>query len=243
MAESGHLDGVDYLFALHVGLDHPTGEIVAGVESPLAMAHLTATFEGASAHAGKAPNEGANAMQAAAVAIQNAYGIARHRDGATRVNVGRIEGGSASNVIAEEVTIDAEVRGETTALMTYARTELERILYAAAELHDCDVTPHVISESPCVDSHPALQEVVGNVAWGVDGVEHVIPSEEFGVSEDGTYLMQQVQDAGGLASYVLVGTDHPTSHHTPTFDIDEESLAIGVNILSETFVELSRRRP
>jgi len=182
-------------------------------------------------------------MQAAAVAIQNAYGIARHRDGATRVNVGRIEGGSASNVIAEEVTIDAEVRGETTALMTYARTELERILYAAAELHDCDVAPHVISESPCVDSHPALREVVGNVAWDVDGVERVIPSEEFGVSEDGTYLMQQVQDAGGLASYVLVGTDHPTSHHTPTFDIDEESLAIGVNILSDTFVELSRRRP
>ena len=90
MAESGHLDGVDYLFALHIGLGHPTGEIVAGVESPLAMAHLTATFEGASAHAGKAPNEGANAMQAAAAAIQNAYGIARHRDGATRVNVGRI---------------------------------------------------------------------------------------------------------------------------------------------------------
>jgi len=58
MAESGHLDGVDYLFALHVGLDHPTGEIVAGVESPLAMAHLTATFEGASAHAGRRANEG-----------------------------------------------------------------------------------------------------------------------------------------------------------------------------------------
>jgi aminobenzoyl-glutamate utilization protein A len=243
MAESGHLDDLDYLFALHVGLDHPTGEIVAGVESPLAMAHLTATFEGASAHAGKAPNEGANAMQAAAAAIQNAYGIPRHRDGATRVNVGRIEGGSASNVIAEEVTIDAEVRGETTALMTYARDELERILYAAAELHDCDVTPHVISESPCVDSHPALREVVGQVAWDVDGVTRVIPSEELGVSEDGTYLMRQVQDAGGLASYVLVGTDHPTSHHTPTFDVDEASLDIGATLLSETVLELSRRRP
>jgi aminobenzoyl-glutamate utilization protein A len=243
MAESGHLDDLDYLFALHIGLDHPTGEIVAGVESPLAMAHLTATFEGASAHAGKAPNEGANAMQAAAAAIQNAYGIPRHRDGATRVNVGRIEGGSASNVIAEEVTIDAEVRGETTALMTYARDELERILYAAAELHDCDVTPHVISESPCVDSHPALREVVGQVAWDVDGVTRVIPSEELGVSEDGTYLMRQVQDAGGLASYVLVGTDHPTSHHTPTFDVDEASLDIGATLLSETILELSRRRP
>ena len=243
MAESGHLDDLDYLFALHIGLGHPTGEIVAGVESPLAMAHLTATFEGASAHAGKAPNEGANAMQAAAAAIQNAYGIPRHRDGATRVNVGRIEGGSASNVIAEEVTIDAEVRGETTALMTYARDELERVLYAAAELHDCDVTPHVISESPCVDSHPALREVVGQVAWDVDGVTRVIPSEELGVSEDGTYLMRRVQDAGGLASYVLVGTDHPTSHHTPTFDVDEASLDVGATLLSETILELSRRRP
>ncbi len=243
MAESGYLDDVDYLLALHIGLDHPTGEVVAGIEKPLAMAHLTATFEGASAHAGKAPNEGANAMQAAATAIQNAYGIPRHSDGLTRVNVGHIEGGTASNVIAEEVTMEAEVRGETTALMEYMRTELERVCYAAAEMHDCDVTPRVISESPRVDSHPALRDLVGNVAWEIDGVDRVVPSEEFGVSEDVTYLMQRVQDNGGLASYVLIGTDHPTSHHTPTFDVDEESLGIGVALLSETAIELSRRRP
>ncbi|MFB1065725.1 amidohydrolase [Natrinema sp. H-ect4] len=243
MAESGYLDDIDYLLALHIGLDHPTGEIVAGIEKPLAMAHLTATFEGASAHAGKAPNEGANAMQAAATAIQNAYGIPRHSDGLTRINVGRIEGGTASNVIAEEVTIEAEVRGETTALMEYTRTELERVCYAAAEMHDCDVTPRVISESPRVDSHPALRDLVGNVAWEIDGVERVVPTEEFGVSEDVTYLMERVQENGGLASYVLVGTDHPTSHHTPTFDIDEDSLEVGVTLLTETATELSRRRP
>jgi aminobenzoyl-glutamate utilization protein A len=243
MAESGYLDDIDYLLALHIGLDHPTGEIVAGIEKPLAMAHLTATFEGASAHAGKAPNEGANAMQAAATAIQNAYGIPRHSDGLTRINVGRIEGGTASNVIAEEVTIEAEVRGETTALMEYTRTELERVCYAAAEMHDCDVTPRVISESPRVDSHPALRDLVGNVAWEVEGVERVVPTEEFGVSEDVTYLMERVQENGGLASYVLVGTDHPTSHHTPTFDIDEDSLEVGVTLLTETATELSRRRP
>ncbi|SER10978.1 amidohydrolase [Natrinema salaciae] len=241
MAESGHLDDVDYLLALHIGLDHPTGEIVAGIEKPLAMAHLTATFEGASAHAGKAPNEGANAMQAAATAIQNAYGIPRHSDGMTRVNVGHIEGGTASNVIAEEVTIEAEVRGETTALMEYTRTELERVCYAAAEMHDCDVTPRVISESPRADSHPALRDLVAGIAREVDGVERVVPSTEFGVSEDVTYLMDHVQDDGGLASYVLVGTDHPTNHHTPTFDIDETSLEIGVSVLAETAVELSQR--
>ncbi|MUW15456.1 amidohydrolase, partial [Halorubrum sp. CBA1125] len=242
MAEGGHLDDVEYLLALHIGLDHPTGEVVAGIERPLAMAHLTATFEGASAHAGKAPNQGANAIQAAASAIQNAYAIPRHSDGLTRVNVGRIEGGDASNVIAEEVTIDAEVRGETTALMEYTRTELERVLYAAAEMHDCDVTPRMISESPRVDSHPALRDLVGNVAWGVDGIDRVIPTEEFGVSEDGTYLMQRVQDNDGLASYVLVGTTTDKPPHADV-DIDERSLEIGVSLLSETILELSRRRP
>ncbi|MFC6718190.1 amidohydrolase [Natrialbaceae archaeon GCM10025810] len=241
MAEGGHLDDVDYLLAVHVGLGHPTGEIVAGVEKPLAMAHVTATFEGASAHAGKAPNEGGNAMQAAATAIQNAYAIPRHADGMTRVNVGRIEGGTASNVIAEEITIEAEVRGETTGLMEYMRTELERVCYAAAEMHDCDVAPRVISESPRADSHPALRDLVATVARGVDGVERVVPTTEVGFSEDVTYLMDRVQDDGGLASYVLVGTDHPTNHHTPTFDVDEESLEIGVSVLAETAVELSKR--
>ena len=243
MTEGGYLDDVDYLFALHVGLDHPTGEIVAGIEKPLAMAHLTATFEGASAHAGKAPNEGGNAMQAAATAIQNAYAIPRHSDGMTRVNVGYIEGGTASNVIAEEITIDAEVRGETTGLMEYMRTELERVLYAAAEMHDCDVTPRIISESPRADSDPELRDIVVAVARETVGVDRVVETETFGVSEDVTYLMGRVQDNDGLASYLLVGTDHPTNHHTPTFDIDESTLEIGVSVVSDAILECSQQRP
>jgi len=243
MAEGGYLDDVDYLFALHLGLEHSTGEIVAGVEKPLAMAHMTATFEGASAHAGRAPNEGKNAMQAVATAIQNAYAIPRHTDGKTRINIGRIEGGTASNVIAEEITIEAEVRGETTGLMEYMRTELERVFYSAAEMHDCDVTPRVISESLRADSDPELREIVTDVANKTDNISHVVEKTSLGVSEDVTYLMDHVQRNGGLASYLLVGTDYPTKHHTPTFDIDESSLDIGVSIVSDSIVECSRLNP
>jgi len=46
MAESAYADDLDYLLAVHVGLDHPIGEVVAGIEKPLAMAHLDATIEG-----------------------------------------------------------------------------------------------------------------------------------------------------------------------------------------------------
>jgi aminobenzoyl-glutamate utilization protein A len=101
MAESGHLDDVDYLLAVHVGLDHPTGEVVAGVDGFLAVSQFRADFQGTAAHAGNHPEAGDSAVLALATAVQNLYAISRHDDGATRVNAGVIEGGTATNVVPE----------------------------------------------------------------------------------------------------------------------------------------------
>ncbi|EMA70761.1 amidohydrolase [Halorubrum aidingense JCM 13560] len=243
MAESRFADDLDYLLAVHVGLDHPTGEVVAGIEKPLAMAHLDAAIEGTSAHAGKAPNEGDNAMQAMGTAIVNAYGIPRHADGMTRVNVGKAEAGTASNVIAEHAHMEAEARGETTELMEFVKGRFERTVRAAATMHGCRATVDVVSESPRADSDPELQALVTEVAEGVDGVERVLPAADFGASEDATFLMERVQEEGGLATYLIVGTDHPTSHHTPTFDVDERSIQHGVDVLVGAIRDLERRHP
>ena len=243
MAESAYADGLDYLLAVHVGLDHPTGEVVAGIEKPLAMAHLDATIEGTSAHAGKAPNEGDNAMHAMGTAIVNAYGIPRHADGMTRVNVGKAEAGTASNVIAERAHMEAEARGETTELMEFVKRRFERTVRAAATMHGCRGTVDVVSESPRADSDPELQALVSGVAEGVDGIDTVLPAADFGASEDATFLMERVQEDGGLATYMIVGTDHPTSHHTPTFDVDERSIRHGVDVLVGAIRDLERRHP
>ena len=243
MAESRYASDLDYLFAVHVGLDHPTGEVVAGIDKPLAMCHVDATFRGTAAHAGKAPNQGDNAMQALGTAIQNAYGIPRHEDGMTRVNVGKAEAGTASNVIAERAHVEAEARGETTALKEYAKRRLRRTFRHSAEMHGCDLEFDVVSESPRADSDPELADVVATVARGVDGVESVVPSADFGASEDATFLMKRVQEGGGLASYLIVGTDHPTSHHTPMFDVDERSLATGVDVLAGSVLAVAEDGP
>ncbi len=243
MAKSEFADGLDYLLAIHIGLDHPTGEVVAGIEKPLAMCHVDATIEGTSAHAGKAPNEGANAMHAMGTAIENAYGIPRHRDGMTRVNIGYAEAGSASNIIAERAHMEAEARGETTELMEYMKDRLERTVRSAATMHGCQADVEVVSESPRADSDPELQALVSEVASEISGIDRVLPAADFGASEDATFLMERVQQDGGLATYLIVGTDHPTSHHTPTFDVDEESLEHGVDVLVETIRELERTHP
>ncbi len=238
MAESEHIDGIEYLFAVHLGLDHPTGEVVGGITKPLAMCHIEATFHGESVHAGQAPNEGHNAIQALTTAVQNTYAIPRHADGMTRINVGRIEGGTASNIVAERAHALAEARGETTELMQYARDEMRRIFESAAAMHDCTLEFDVVSESPRADSDPELASLVAEVADDDPRVDRTLQHAEFGVSEDATFLMEAVQKQGGLATYAIVGTDHPGDHHTPTFDIDERSLPTAVDMLAESIASV-----
>ncbi|WP_435147395.1 amidohydrolase [Halobaculum sp. P14] len=243
MADSELIDDVDYLFAAHVGLDHPTGEVVAGVDGFLAVSHFLAEFEGEPSHAGGHPEQGKNTVQAMAAAIQNLYGIPRHADGATRVNAGLVGGGTATNIIPEESFVEGEVRGETTELMEYMDEKAETVLQSAADMHEVDVTTERLGRAPSATSDQELVDIVADAAADVDGVDSVLDRDTLGGSEDATYLMQEVQNNGGYATYVGVGTDHPGGHHTSTFDVDEESLDIGVGLLSNAVLAAAEQRP
>ncbi|MFB6189549.1 MAG: amidohydrolase [Halapricum sp.] len=238
IAESGYLDDVEYLLAVHVGLDHPTGEVVAGIDGFLAVRHFRAEFDGESAHAGANPQNGRNAVQAMATAVQNLYAIPRHEDGATRVNAGQVGGGSATNIVPEDAYIEGEVRGETNDLLSHMSEKAETVLEHAAAMHDCEVSVSTEAEAPSADSDEHLVDVVYDVAGEHPAVTSLLRHAPLGGSEDATYLMQRVQDHGGLATYVGIGTDHPGGHHTATFDVDEQSLSIGVDVLSDAILRL-----
>ena len=232
MAKGPHADGVDYLFVVNVGFDHPTGEVVAGVDGMYAIERFRAEFAGESSHAAKAPDDGRNAIQATAAAVGDLYAIPRHADGPTRVNVGMIDAGQATNVIADSATIEGEVRGETTALLRSMQDRAERILDGAAHMHGCEVATETVGEAPSADSDDALVDRVYEVLADVEGVTSPVRSAAFGTGEDAAWLMNAVSDGGGRATHVIVGTDHTSGHHTSTFDVDERSIDIGVEVIA-----------
>ena len=51
--------------------------------------------------------------------------------------------------------------------------------------------------------------------------------------------MRRVQEQGGEAAYVGIGTDHPGGHHSATFDVDEESIRIGVEVLAGAILRIA----
>ncbi len=89
-------------------LDHatPIGEVIVAAPT---YKRLEATFTGQEAHAGINPEDGHNAIAAAAAAV-NGMNLGR-LDEETTANVGIIEGGTASNVVAGSCRILGEARG------------------------------------------------------------------------------------------------------------------------------------
>ena len=238
MSETDHLADVDYLLALHLGLGLETGTVVASYERPLANAKLDVTFEGEPAHAGGRPNEGRNALQAAATAIQNLYAIPRHEDGGTRINVGEVHSPNAQNVIAERATMRVEVRGRTADLNGYMLGEAERVLEHAAGMHDVDVSTSLYGKTTTFDADDEVVQVVADAAENATDVEEVRERKDFGGSEDASYLIRRVQEEGGKATYVGIGASNPAGHHTAYFDVDEDSLEIGVEVVANAIRNL-----
>jgi tripeptide aminopeptidase len=116
--------------------DHasPVGEIV--ISSPTYY-RVDADFRGQAAHAGIRPEEGRNAIAAAAHALASMQ-IGR-LDSATTVNVGVIAGGSAPNVVAERCCMVLEARSLDDARAGEVVSSVVDAVTEAASDADCDV--------------------------------------------------------------------------------------------------------
>jgi tripeptide aminopeptidase len=120
--------------------DHatPIGEIVVG--SPTYYS-VHARFRGQAAHAGLRPEAGHNAIAAAARAIA-AMRIGR-LDNETTANVGRIEGGTAANVVAERCYVELEARSLDADRAAEVVSEMVDALAEAASDSECDIETSV----------------------------------------------------------------------------------------------------
>jgi tripeptide aminopeptidase len=116
----------------------PIGEVVLG--APTATA-LLARFHGRAAHAGMYPEEGRSAVAAAARAIADLR-LGR-LDEETTANVGRIEGGTARNIVPEWCTVTAEARSHDDGKLADIVQEMLDAFAFAASVEECEVETEV----------------------------------------------------------------------------------------------------
>ncbi len=237
MIEEGVLNDppVDAAMGLHIWSPLETGKL--GISPGAIMGGLeifTITVQGRGGHTGY-PETAVDPMIAAADIIQTAQRIQTREislQKPTAIMFGRISGGTKANVIPDTVTLEGSVR---TLYPDYEQENpMERLKQLAEKVcavHGCSCTVDWYRENIPLVNDPDLVRLASACACEITGNETLVTDLSCMPSEDFSEFSARVPGV-----FVFLGTgnknkqsDYP--HHNPRFNIDEDSLPLGVELL------------
>ncbi|MDT4952722.1 MAG: hypothetical protein QOJ02_860 [Acidobacteriota bacterium] len=228
------------IFGLHVMPVVEVGQIMYNSGPAMASSdHFVITIHGKKVH-GAYPHDGIDAVVVAAECVTALQTIRSRRIDTTEplvITVGIIQGGNRFNIIADEVklegtvrTLSEDVRKRAQALM---RETLDGITKAYGATFDMDY-----AEGAAVTyNEPALVEETLPTIRRIIGEKNVITRKPQMGAEDFSYFQKVVP---GFYYFLGVGNRAKgitAQIHTPEFDLDEESLVIGVKVMSNVLLD------
>ena len=243
MVEKKVVDDLDFLFGGHVGINmKQVGQIAMSVKSFMALSRFEVTYRGRAAHSALRPNDGKNALLGACAAVINLYAIARHADGASRVNVGAMQAGTTWNIIPDKACFRMETRGVTNEINDFMVEKAGEVLEGAAKMYGLDLDIKPAATALSAESSPELIELGTLIAQSLPSTARVIRETAFNASEDVTVMMERVQARGGKALFVVFGTPVGGGHHSATFDVDEQVIRNGAEFLAAMHREVTQTK-
>ena len=236
MCQEGAVDDVDAIFGLHIWPTLDTGHI--GVLSGPMMASADygyVTVKGKTGH-GSQPHKAVDACVVAAQAILGIQTVVSRQIDALDpavISIGSISGGTAANVIADEVKFAFTVRALSKENREKVPVLVERTIKgitesagATYEFNYDYCLPPVINDSKAV----ALVEEVGKQLLGEDKVIRL--SKPVMGSEDFSFFQEKVPGA-----YFFLGGKNeekgivPLAHNSK-YNFDEDAMLTGISMMA-----------
>ena len=228
----GGLENVRSIFAGHVTHQYLTGQIMVAPGVMTAQSdRFRIRIRGRGGH-GARPHEATDAIVIAGfliTAIQTLVSREINPLHPSVVTIGRIEAGSAPNVIAEDAVLEGTIRTTLEEVREQLQTGLRRMVEATAALHDARVELEIQTGNPPVVNSPREAAIARRAACHVVG-EPAVPGTEYPSmgSEDFSYYLDVCPGC-----YVRFGARapdwDPIPLHSPAFDIDEDVLMVGAD--------------
>jgi N-acetyldiaminopimelate deacetylase len=218
MIDSGLIDA-DVYYALHVKPELPVGSFATASGALMAGSQrFVITFRGLSRHA-KDHDGTQDAIIAAADFIMEAESL--NEKGNLVYHVGTINGGTAVNIVADEVTIDATMRFFNTAVMENAVATLMQIARKMESKNRGQVTVKLRDDTyfPTINTR--------EVAERIKSLDGFVEAEKSWGAEDFSLFTEHYTGAmTWLGAMPSNGTVYPIHNNNVTFN--EDALAVGV---------------
>lgn len=228
VVDAGWMAGIDLLLAVHIGLGVPSNTVAVGVDGFLATRKFSVDLAGRSAHAGKSPENGRNALLAACQAALGLHGLAQSSEPGVRVNVGVMRAGTTLNVVPDQALLEFEIRAAEMAGLESLDRRCRTMVEMTAAAHEVNSTISLRGAAESWRNPAAVVSWAATVNSAVNAFGDCLLDHSFGASEDATVLANEVVRHGGAAGIIVLGSDLSDGHHTPHFDFDESVLSRGV---------------
>jgi len=228
------------IFGLHTEPNVQAGQV--GYHSGPAMASsdtFTITVKGKGSH-GAQPQLGVDAVVVASECVLALQTIRSRRIDPLEplvITLGTINGGTRFNVIASEVKMTGTMRTHNEAVRERAVALMRETLQNVTAAHGATFELNMEGSNPVTYNEPALVEETLPTMRRVLGAENVYVIKPFMPAED---FSQYQKIIPGFFYFLGVGNRAKgitAGWHTPEYDVDEESLVVGVKVMSNVLLD------
>ena len=247
MIGDGVLEGprVDAAFGIHLWNDLPRGTI-ALMPGPImaSVDEFEISIVGRGGHAA-APHQAIDPVLIAAHVITGLQSLVSRRRNPFEegvVSVTQVNAGHAFNVIPGRAELRGTVRTFGGRFFEQAPELVEQTSQGIARALGADAEVRYRRLSKPLVNDARMTALMRDVAQDLVGAERVMDGVRTMGGEDMSFFLARVPGA-----FAFVGSAPPdrkgSPHHSPTFDIDEESLVIGTELVSRTVVRYLESAP
>ena len=239
--ENGSLSDVDAIFGMHIWATLDAGKVNFEDGERMACSdRFTVKIKGKAAH-GSEPDKGADAVVAAAAVVMGLQTLVSRRTDPQNtfvLTVGMMNGGTQSNIIAEEV----ELVGTTRTFNKKFRKGLPDMIKAAAEGiaegYGCEAeSTYFFGPAPLVNEHISLNRIARRAAAAVMGEKALVPMEKEMGAEDFAVYMETIPGVFGFLGGRNMEKGICCVHHHPAFDVDEDVFPDGAAIYAKFAID------
>ncbi|NTV45698.1 MAG: amidohydrolase [Chlorobiales bacterium] len=225
----------DVVYGLHCFPQLPVGTIGFCPGPMMAAAdELYFTIKGKGGHA-SAPHRAIDPIVAAAQVIMNLQTVVSRNFPPFEpavLTIGAIHGGTATNVIPNEVKMLGTFRTMNEELRFKGHQRIEEIVHSTANALGCTAELEIRKGFPAVINDPAMTHFAIAASEEYLGEQNTLRPDPVMAAEDFSYFLQACP-----GSYWQLGVSNESkgivhNFHNTRFDIDEEALRVGSGFIS-----------
>ncbi|HZR44124.1 MAG TPA: amidohydrolase [Ktedonobacteraceae bacterium] len=242
MVQAGVMDDVNGVIGLHLISSYPVGRV--GVRSGTVFASadkILLTVKGKGGHAAM-PDGSVDPIVIASYIVTTLQTLISRETSPFSpavITIGSIRAGSAFNIIPETAVMEGTMRAFTPEHRAYLLRRITEAAQGVASAMGGSCHVEIIDGCPPCINDPAMTELVYQAAATAVGEQAVDNGEE--IPTTGSDDMAHFLNAAPGCYFIVGAHNEPKGakypHHHPRFNIDEDALPIGVEVLSRAALD------